>query len=488
MTLKIDARSGLLQTPDQITKAASIAFVRIFLGVMWAFELTVGHNWKLGGFGSDVHPGWLGANRGDVVREDVAEAIADGTWAWFAWLYETVLVPNAVAVSWITVIAQVAIAVAFIVGVLVRPAAVAALVMDVSILMLGNSRIPPFFMVMHLFVLATGAGRYYGLDGFLIERIREKLARDKTRSRPPWPSRVLEWSIQLPVKAHWRGPAIGVTSLIAVYFLLSMPGRESDRIQMVALALLSISGLVAFGLYLSTVVPDRLGVIVATLRIFVGFMFLHEIWVRTVPGVNGLPGWASFEALEAFFTTLAENHWEMFGVVIQVGFLTVVALWALVFGIVQFAVGVMLIIGFRTRFAALLGMAFLTGLLILGATRYAPFLLGLLIPVLALDGGRYASVDRVRYGGFYPARFGLPIPRFALVPLVILAAVNAVAAVVTVFVSGIEPGAYIDSMPAMTTAMVAIFSGLLAFAGWIQLRPEVAVVPDDARALLDSAP
>lgn len=486
MALRIDPRSGLLRTPDQITKAAAIAFVRIFLGVMWLFELTVGQNWKLGGFASDVHLGWIGANRSDVVREDVAEAIADGTWGWFAWFYETVVVPNAEVVSWLVIIAHATFAVAFIIGVFVRPAAVGALLLDLSIFMLGNSRIPPFFTVMHLFVLATGAGRYYGLDGWLIDRIRAALARHKTRSRPPWPARVLEWLIQLPVKAHWRGPAIGVVGLFAVYFFLSMPGRETVRIQMVALMLAAILGLVAFALYLSTVIPDRLGVIVATLRIFVGFMFLHEIWVRTAPGVDGLPGWASFDALEAFLVTLSENHWPAFSALIEVGFLTVVAMWTLIFGFAQFVIGVMLVLGLRTRFAALLGMAFLAGLMILGATRYAPFLLGLMIPVLALDGGRYVSVDRVWHGERYTARFGLPIPRFALIPLIVLAAVNAVAAIVTVLASGIEPGAYVTSMPAMTTAMVAIFSGLLAFAGWIQLKPEVAVVPDDARELLDS--
>jgi uncharacterized membrane protein YphA (DoxX/SURF4 family) len=156
-----------------LSKAAAIAFTRIFLGVMWLFEVTVGHNWKIGGFGSDVHPGWLGANRGDVVREDVAQAIADGTWSWFASLYESVVVPNAVLFSWLTIIFQVTLGIAFIVGFAVRPLALMALVLDFSIFMLGNSRIPPFFTAMHLFVLGTGAGRFYGLDGYLLGRLAD---------------------------------------------------------------------------------------------------------------------------------------------------------------------------------------------------------------------------------------------------------------------------------------------------------------------------
>jgi uncharacterized membrane protein YphA (DoxX/SURF4 family) len=472
-----DPRSGVLRTPDQVAKAASIAFARIFLGVMWAFELTVGHNWKIGGFGSDVHPGWIGAERGDIVRTDVAEAVADGTWSWFASFYEAVLVPNAVAASWITIIAQAALALAFIFGVFVRPAAVGAIVMDLSIFMLGNSRIPPFFLALHLFVLATGAGRYYGADGWMLKRIEGLKGTG---------ARVLHAVIELPVGARWRGPAIAVTSLFAVYFFLAIPGRETERIALVALGLASILILVALGLYMSTIVADKLGVIAATLRIFVGFMFLHEIWARTVPGVNGLPGWTGGEELEAFFVELADNHWGLFSTIVETAFLPAVGFWTVVFGVVQFAVGVMLILGYRTRVAALLGAAFLVGLIIIGATRYPPFLLGILIPVIGLDGGRYISVDRVQLGDAYRPRFGLPIPQVAVVPLLVLTAVNAVAAIGTAFVSGIEPGAYVESMPAMTTAMVAIFSGLFAFVGWLQLRPTMSVTPDEGVALLEA--
>jgi uncharacterized membrane protein YphA (DoxX/SURF4 family) len=459
-----------------LSKAAAIAFTRIFLGVMWLFEVTVGHNWKIGGFGSDVHPGWIGANRGDVVREDVASAIADGTWAWFAWLYETVVVPNAVLFSWLTIVFQVTIGVAFIVGFAVRPLALMALVLDFSIFMLGNSRIPPFFTAMHLFVLATGAGRFYGLDGYLLGRLSR--ARDGL-------SRLLAWLIDLPIAGKGlRGVAFATTAMLSMYFFLAIPLRETVRFQMVSLELAALFGLVALALFASTLIPDRLGVIVAALRIFVGFKFLHEIWVRVTPGVNGLPGWAGADPLRDLFETISANHWGLFSWIVDTAFLPAMPLWAVVFGVVQFAVGVALVLGFKTRPAALLGAAYLGGLIILGMTRYAPFLLGVLIPVLALDGGRFLSVDRVLAGPGYRERFGLPVPGRLVVPLIALTAVNAGAAIVTAFVSGIEPGSYVTSMPAMTTAMVAIFSGLFAFVGWLQLRPEMAVIPPDASHLV----
>ena len=92
-----------------------------------------------------------------------------------------------------------------------------------------------------------------------------------------------------------------------------------------------------------------------------------------------------------------------------------------------------------------------------------------------LDSGRVLSLDSLTARIRQP-HFGLPIPQRLVLPLLVLAAVNAVAATVTAFTVGIEPDAYVTSMPSMTTAMVAIFSGLFAFVGIMQKRfPEEVV-------------
>ena len=64
------------------------------------------------------------------MREDVAEAVADGTWAWFGAFYEAVVVPDAVLFNWLTIYIQAALAIGFILGAFVRPLALIALVMD----------------------------------------------------------------------------------------------------------------------------------------------------------------------------------------------------------------------------------------------------------------------------------------------------------------------------------------------------------------------
>jgi hypothetical protein len=444
-------------------KAAAIAFARIFIGVFWLFEVTVGHNWKIGGFASGANPDWVGPGAGEAVRGEIAEAISDGTYAWAGWLFDTVLVPNAAAFGYLTIALQVLLGVAFIVGFAVRPLALAAIAMDVSIFMLGNSRVPPFFTAAHLFLLVSGAGAYYGLDGWILERTAE------ARSGA---ARALRWLIDLPVfRRSWTVPAIAAASVIALFFFLTMPTRDT-RFAYVAMDLAALAGLVALGLYAAARLGDRFSALAAALRIFVGYKFLHEIWSRTDPGVNALPGFAGADAQAEVWQQVVDNHWALFAWFTDTLILPNMGFWVVLFAAVQLAVGVSLVIGYRTRLAGIVGLAYLGVLIALGMTRYAPFVFGLLIPVIALDGGRVLSLDRVRR----PAarvRYGLPIPTAAVPVLIALAAVNAAAATVVAFTLGIVPDAYVESMPAMVTAFVAIFSGLLALVGWLQRHPHL---------------
>lgn len=455
---------GLLQLPAEAVKASAIAFTRIFLGVMWLFEVTVGHNWKIGGLASGPNPQWMGPGAGDAVREEAGLAIADGTYSWAAWLFDSVIIPNAEAFGYFTIALQILLGVAFVIGFGVRPLAVAAIGMDISIMMLGNSRIPPFFTAMHLFVLVSGAGYYYGLDGWIMERTRD--ARNGL-------VRAVRWLIDLPVfKRDYSPVAIAALSLVALFFFLTMGSRATGRFVFVAMDLAVLAGLVALGLLAAGRHGDRLAALAGTLRIFVGYKFLHEIFARVSPGINALPGFADSEAQSEVFTTIVDNHWSFVAGLVDSLVLPAMGFWVVVFGAIQLLVGIALVVGYRTRTAGVLGVLYIGALIMLGMTRYAPFVLGLLVPVIALDGGRVLSLDRLREPN-RPARFGLPIPAKAIPVLISLAAINAVAAVITAFNVGITPDGYTSSMPSMVTAFVAIFSALFAFAGWLQQHPSL---------------
>jgi hypothetical protein len=463
--MKVHLRDdGLLQLPAEAVKASAIAFLRIWLGLMWLFEVTVGHNWKIGGLASGANPTWMGEGAGEAVREESALAIADGTYGWFAWIFDSIIIPNAVAVSYIVIALQILLGVAFIVGFAVRPLALAAIGMDVAIMMLGNSRIPPFFTAMHLFVLVTGAGTYYGLDGWILERTRE------TKNGA---TKAVRWLLDLPVfKREYIPAAIALFSLSGMFFFITMGSRATGRFVFVAMELAALSALVALGLYAYNRYGDRLSAVAATLRIFVGFKILHEIWARVETGENALPGFASVEGQTEFYETIVANHWSLFAGLVDSLVLPAVGFWVVVFGAIQLAVGAAILVGYRTRLFGLIGLGYLGLLIGMGFTRLAPFLFGLLVVVVALDGGRILSLDSVRRPAPTP-QFGLPIPAKVIPVLIVLAAVNAVAATITAFNLGITPDAYVDNMPSMVTAFVAMISGTLAFAGWLQKHPDL---------------
>ncbi len=453
---------ALLPLPAEAVKASAIAFLRIFLGIMWLFEVTVGHNWKIGGLASDSNPRWMGPEAGEAVREASASAIADGTYSWFAWLFDVVVIPNATEIGYLVIGLQLLLGVCFIIGIAVRPLAVAAIVMDISILMLGNSMIPPLFLAMHLFVLVAGAGHYFGADGWILERTR-------FTGRPT--VRAVRWLIHLPVfeRSHLGG-TIAVFGLLGVYFLLTIGSRTTDRFALVALELVMFSALIALGLYAYSRYGDRLAALAVALRIFVGFQFLEEIWARTATGYDALPGWASADAQVAFYDQVVSNHWNLFAVLVDALVVHWIGFWVVLFGLIQAAVGAALLVGYRVRLFGLIGLGYLAFLIGMGFTRLAPFLFGLLVVVVALDGGRIMSVDSVRRPGA-TIRFGLPIPAPIIPVLIVLAAINAVAAATTAFNLGLSPDAYVDNMIAVVTAIVAILSGTLAFAGWLQRHP-----------------
>jgi hypothetical protein len=460
----VQRRHPWLGVPTTIDKAAGIAFVRIFIGLFWLFEVTVGHNWKLGSFGTGRNPDWFGPNAGQEIRDNVAGAAESGTWPWVTSIFESVVIPNAAAFGYFVTFLQVAFGLAFIFGFMVRPIALVALGFDLSLYFLGTSRIPPFFTAAHLFILATNAGMYYGFDGWLTQRLGT--AREGGAA-------VLHWLMNLPILTHHlvQKFVIAASVVLAWYFAMEIVARPG--MQMVAVELMLLFGFIAAGVAFVRMTGDTLGVVAALLRVFVGFKFLHEIVVRTGVAQNGLPGAPNSTALEEFLTTTSANHWPVFSWVVDTFFLSAVGFWALVFFVVQLLVGIALIIGFQTRIASLTALAYLAVLMTIGFDRYAPFVFGLAVGVYVLDAGRRLSLDSERVAETAP-RYGLPVPERFVYAGVILAAVNGIAAIIAITTQGgVIPDGYVADLGAMTTAMWAMFSLAFAAVGWMQLRSTV---------------
>jgi hypothetical protein len=441
-------------------RSASIAFVRIFLGLFWLYEVTIGHNWKVGFFGLfgyDADPGWVGSDAGAAVIEHGNEAIEIGTWGWYQWSLESVIMPNAGLFAYAATGLQIVLALMLILGAFVRPLMALSLALELSIYFLGNSRIPPFFTAGTVFVLVTAAGQYHGLDGLMSRKLAD------ARSSG---ARAVRWLIDLPLyRPQFRVALTAALVLFAGYFLMQTPVMATEKMAMVSLELAAVGGIVALGVFLSDRVSDRVALAAAMLRIFVGYKLLHEIFTRLDPGANALPGFAGVEAQREVFESLSASHLAAVSTVIDSVILPALPMWVAVFAAVQLAVGVALLIGWHTRIAAAVGIGYLSVVVLLGMTRLAPFILFYMIAVYALDAGRQVSVSRFREA-MRPARYGLPIGGTATGVLAAIAVVSLVVAAV----AGVDIDGYETTVGGVTAAMIAMFSGMLALYGWLQRR------------------
>lgn len=419
-----------------------LAFGRIAFGLFWLYEVTIGHNWKIG------NPKWFGEGAGEWLREDIANAVATGTWGWAQFLLETTIAPYAAFLGYVVTGLQLIIAFSLILGLFVRPIAAVGLAHTFVMFLTGHSRIPPFFVVGFLLVLGTHAGVHYGLDKLLLERW------ETAKSSA---ARFLSWTINLSLP-DWtrRYVAIPLAAAGGMYFFLQMAALDSARFRMASIDLAMFAGLILVGLALGKSM-DRLALVGRLTGLFVGYKFLHEIWIRSTPAVNGLPGWATAEELAEPFKLVAERHFAPIGWLAGNVFANFSGFWLFVFGIVQLAVGLSLILGYRTRLAGKVGMGYLAFLLVFGFARYTPFVFALLIVAHILGAERVLSVKSLSPS--HSPAWTLPV--LSNKWLIGTVAVFAVTLLIAVF-GGIIPGDYRERMGAATAAMIAMLTLPLA--------------------------
>lgn len=422
-----------------------IAFVRIFLGVFWLIEVTIGHNWKIGSFTSGPHPGWFGPEAGSYLIEQGNAGMEAGGWAWFGWVLENIMYPQAAMWGYVAVAVQLILAVSFIFGIFSRPIALLGLGMDLFIFMLGNSRIPPFFSLGHLFVLGTNAGMYYGVDAWLVNKYKG-----------------LKSIITLDfINLKMRRFIGAIAAVLAVYFLLKLAVIDSGKMKMVSMDLAVLLGLISYALFVYRDKVNNVLLTTSLMRIWLGYRFLHEVIVRHVPGLNGLPGGGTTADLTKIFTEISEKHWGLFSGIVDVVFLPMMGFWNVFFTGLEVIIAVMLILGIRTRLISRVALIYLGVLILIGFTRYAPFLFGYLIAVYTLEGGRMFSFDALNNTKF---KAGMQISKKATIILLAIALVFLVAA----NIDGIEPDGYRTTMGPWVGVIVSTLAGLLGFVGLIQ--------------------
>ncbi|MFT9487066.1 MAG: hypothetical protein ACH0QD_06820 [Tepidibacillus sp.] len=430
-----------------------IAFVRIFLGAYWLYEVAIGNNWKTGSFTSGPNPGWIGPEAGAVLIEEGHSGMEAGGWAWFGWILENFMYPQAALWGYFAIAVQFILAFAFLFGIFARPIALLGLGMDFFIFMIGNSRIPPFFSLGHLFVLATNAGIYYGVDAMIMDKVKDA----KTAGAKLLKS-IYTFDFVTP---KIRRLLASIAAVLAVYYLLKIGVIETEKIKLVSMDLAVLFGFIAYGLFVYREKMDKVALTVSLLRIWLGYRFMHEIFVRWKPALNGLPGWGNGEQLTEVFKSISEKHWGPFSTLVDALFIPMADIWGIIFAIVQTTVAIMLLLGIKTRLASKVGLAYLSLLIIIGFTRYSPFVFGYLFAVLALDGGRMFSFDSMKK---IEPKIGIRLSNKMVYILLTISLVSVIAA----NIGGINPNGYQTSMGPVMAAMVSMLTALVGLSGAMQ--------------------
>lgn len=418
-----------------------IALTRVFVGLLLLYEAVVGGWWKVGTISSGPNPEWLGDEAGAAIVSTAEQAIEQGTYGWYATLLEAVVIPYAPLWSSLATLAQVAAGIALVLGLWTRPAAIIGLLYFLPVFHFGTIRTSPLFAVPIAFAFVANAGRYSGLDAILTRR-SDAIGRA---------TRLANATGVFPKR--WYPGAAAALGAIAVYYYLSVPMMEETRIALVGLELAVFAGLTALGLVLVFRGRETIPVAADMIRIFVGYRFLHEIFVRVDPGLNALPGWASADAQAAVFEAIAATHVTPVSFVIETLVLPAIGVWVVVFAIVQTATGLALLVGWRTRLAGAVAVGYLLGLISLGFVRLAPLLLMGTI-VAATIGGRYVSLDAVAGRDVTPPNLPAVLGAPALGVAVVFVSIGAVL--------GVEPGGYGETTGAIALVMLGIVAAAVA--------------------------
>lgn len=241
-----------------------IALVRVYVGFLLLYEAVAGGWWKLGTLSTGTNPEWLGSEAGFAVADVAERAIEEGTYTWYALLLEGVVLPYATFWSYTAVIAQVAIGLAFVVGIWTRPAAVVGLLYFVPVFHFGTIRTSPLFAVPILFVLVSNAGFHYGLDGWISARNGSLAASS---------ARIAMLGGLVPPRRTYPAFAAAAATL-ATYYLLSISEMATGRIALVGLELAVLFGLVAGGFVLAYRGAGATSIAGDLLRVFVGYRLL----------------------------------------------------------------------------------------------------------------------------------------------------------------------------------------------------------------------
>ncbi|GIV33837.1 MAG: hypothetical protein KatS3mg031_1372 [Chitinophagales bacterium] len=444
----------LLNDAYGVRAATGIAYIRIVFGCWWLYEVTLGKFWKLGSLSSGPNPKWVGPRAGEEIINHIHKTIEGGIWWWYEWFLLHCVEPYAATWATIIIITQLMIGSAMILGLLTRIALTGAIVMLAAINMIGSVSTSPIMIGGHWFLLFIHSGLYFGLDAYLLNRFPS--------------SQLLRQVINLGnphFSYRMRAGIASLGALIALWLIMQVTRLPDNLIRYVSIDMAVWLSLIAVGFLRSLKTNfSLLETGAGLLRMYTGYKMLW--FVITNPhkkDLATLPGCLPEDALALLFNKSAASHVHVMQPVIQVLFEPYAEFWSTMFGLLQVGAAVMLITGWQPRLALRIATVVLCMYVILGFTRYAPFLLGYCLGLLCIDAGHTMGIS----GLLSPAAHSGKRPTPATVSGSYILLFIAILMLIIACIAGVHPNGYDTHVGGTVSSALAILTGCLFLVSWL---------------------
>lgn len=151
---------------------------------LWtALRIWVGYSWLMSGIGKTFGPSsqaWVGSKAGVAVTGFLQGALQKTGGAhpdvqpWYAWFISNFGLPNAKLFSYMVAWGELLVGLGLIFGAFTTIALLAGLFMNFNYLLAGTVSSNPVFIIEQLLLLWAGSAAYYwGLDHFILPRIKD---------------------------------------------------------------------------------------------------------------------------------------------------------------------------------------------------------------------------------------------------------------------------------------------------------------------------
>ena len=153
-----------------------------FTSTVWLLaRLLLAYEWLVAGWPKVFGPGsaaWVGPQAGAAVAGYLQRALTltggehPSVYSWYAWVIESVFLPNATTLSFMVAIGEVLVGVALLLGIFTRFSVSMALLMNMAFFYAGTVSSLPYVLPLELSMVLIGSyAGYYGVDGLLARRL-----------------------------------------------------------------------------------------------------------------------------------------------------------------------------------------------------------------------------------------------------------------------------------------------------------------------------